>query len=206
MRSLSHRFLFIHVPKTAGNALQNVLRQYSDDTVVCIAPYHDGLERFEVRSSTYGTVKHSTLADYRREYGVALLGELFKFCVVRNPWDRCVSHFLSPHRGTVTWNKRKFLKFVRSEIRPLSFYISADPVEETTLERSLKNVDFVMRFERLQEDFDEVCVRVDIPKTSLPRRNSSGKADFRSYYDSESAAYVSARFHDEIAHFGYTLS
>jgi hypothetical protein len=29
--SLRHRFLFVHIPKTAGNSIQSVLRSYYDD-------------------------------------------------------------------------------------------------------------------------------------------------------------------------------
>ena len=34
MISLARQFLFVHVPKTAGNAIQNKLRAYSEDVVV----------------------------------------------------------------------------------------------------------------------------------------------------------------------------
>lgn len=55
MLSTSHNFLFIHVPKTGGNSLQNVLSEYADDKIVRLSPYQDGVERFEVRSGRYDT-------------------------------------------------------------------------------------------------------------------------------------------------------
>src|SRR5262245_20224214 len=99
MISLRHRFLYVHIPKTADNAVQNVLRHYSEDKLVCLSPHQDGVERFEVRNDRYAIQKHSTLSDYERELGGGTLAGLFKFCCIRNPWERAVSYYFSPHRG-----------------------------------------------------------------------------------------------------------
>ena len=203
--SISHRFLFIHVPKTGVNSIQNILKAYSDDAVVCVAPHHDGVERFEVRSGKYKTVKHSTLADYRREYGDELLSRLFTFCCVRNPWDRCISHFFSPHRGQVEWSKAAFLRFLETEIKPFAWYVTI-PGQPDSLPRNLGNIDFVMRFESLQADFDQACQRLSLPPMVLPRRNASSRDAYQLYYDAETADAVAAKFSDEIQYFGYSLS
>jgi len=34
MISIKHNFIFIHVPKTAGNSFQNILKNYSEDKIV----------------------------------------------------------------------------------------------------------------------------------------------------------------------------
>ena len=206
MLSLTHKFLFVHVPKTGGNSVQDFLRKYSADLFVRTAPHQDGVERFELRSSRYKTVKHSTLRDYQREYGPELLAQLFKFCCVRNPWDRCISYFFSPHRGQIAWNRAAFLSLVEEKVKPLRYYASIDPgKDDGSIALCVQNFDFVIRYEQFQADFDIACQRLNVPISTLPRRNASGKDDYRKYYDSQTADFVFAKFSDEITYFGYSL-
>ncbi len=109
MLSTSHRFLYVHVPKTGGNSIQSVLAPYAEDVIVRQRPDQDGVDRFAVRSDRFNTRKHSTLAEYRAAYGDTLFHALRKFWCVRNPWDRAVSHFFSPGRIAGTDAQDDFL-------------------------------------------------------------------------------------------------
>lgn len=203
MLSRSRSFLFIHVPKTAGNAIQDALRDHADDRIVCLAPHHDGVQRFEIRSDRYRTVKHSTLAEYRREYGTALTSRLFTFSCVRNPWERCMSHFFSPHRGAVRWDRDAFIEFVARTVQPARHYLSASPAEP--LADAVAGLDFVIRHERLREGFAEACSRIGLPELPIQVRNASLEADPLRHYDAETIRIVGDRFHEEIECFGYAL-
>ena len=125
----------------------------------------------------------------------------FSYGFVRNPWDRCISHYFSPHRGVVHWNENEFLRFVREQVRPLAYFLGAGSLRE-----GLGNVDAVLRFERLQADFDATCRKLGLPRLELPRRNVSGKGDFRRFYDTRTARLVEEIFAEEIGLFGYSLS
>lgn len=204
MLSLKHNFLFIHIPKTGGNSIQNIISQYSNDEVVCPSPHQDGVERFEVRSQKYNTHKHSTYAEYRREYGSDAFDGLFKFCCVRNPWERVVSHYFSPHRGQVVWSREAFLQFINSpEVKPLAYYL-AD--EGDDLQAAVAKMSFVVRYENIQADFDQVCDLLGLLRTNLPHRNKSNREDYSKYYDRESAAVVMEKLKAEIELFGYTYA
>lgn len=203
MLSTDRKFLFVHVPKTGGNSIQNVLRRYSDDHIVTVAAHQDGIERFEVRSSAYRTHKHSTLAEYRREYGPDLFARLFKFACVRNPWDRVVSFYFSPHRGQVEWNRGDFVRFI-STVQPVAHFLTTEVNSAPSLADAVKNLDLVLRFENLQAEFDQMCRLVGLQTQTLPVRNQSRREGYRRYFDAETVAAVAARFHEEIALFGYS--
>jgi len=199
--SLKHGFLFIHIPKTAGNSIQNVLKEYSEEKVVSIAPHQDGVERFEVRSDDYTIQKHSTLWDYQQQLGSDVIDRLFKFTCVRNPWDRMISFYFSPHRGAVSWDREKFIALV-NEVKPGMNFVSSEDSAVTGKE-SFKNMDFYIRFEELDEGFKDVCQRIEIPSIPLNQRNVSNHKHYSSYYDAESLELVRERFCEEINFFGF---
>ena len=60
MLSLKHKFLFIHIPRTGGNSIQNHLRQFSEDNLESVQKGpNDTLHRFEVINRRLKTTKHS---------------------------------------------------------------------------------------------------------------------------------------------------
>jgi len=197
---MAHNFLFVHIPKTAGNSIQNVLRTYSEDKIVCL-PNQDGFERFEVRSVNFNLHKHSTLQDYRKELGNELFQRLFKFTSVRNPWDRVVSRFFSPSRGAVSWERETFAKYIE-QIPPLSAHITLEGETYPATNR-YSSLDFIIRYESLNDDFKKVCGLIGIPWVPLPIRNKSSRKSYSVYYDDELVELVRDRFHEEIAYFGY---
>lgn len=201
MLSTSHGFLYIHVPKTAGNSVQSVLAPYACDRIEVVGPHQDGHDRFEVRSDRFATHKHSSLADYHGEYGPTMLAKLFKFTCVRNPWERAVSFWFSPHRGPVTWDRAAFAAFVDT-MPPVTAYLSRDRAGNSLAE-CLAGIDFVMRHETLDRDFRVACANIGIPHRELPVRNRSASRPYRDYYDQDMAAQVARRFAEEIDCLGY---
>jgi hypothetical protein len=198
--SLAKKFLFIHIPKTAGNSLQNILSQYSEEEVVSIAPYQDGIERFELRSTKYEIRKHSSLADYKNQLGDSFIDQLFKFTCVRNPWERMVSYYFSPHRGVVEWNREQFVRLL-DKVLPAYSYIK--DLESDVENSDFSNMDFYMRFENLDADFETACNRIGIPNEKIPVRNASDSQHYSHYYDEELIELVANRFSRDIDYFGY---
>jgi hypothetical protein len=66
-------------------------------------------------------------------------------------------------------------------------------------------VDYIGRFERLADDFAEVCRRTSRAGLELPHLKRSGHSDFRSRYDDVSAGIVADRFAADIDRFGYAF-
>jgi hypothetical protein len=143
-----------------------------------------------------------------------ILGEkydnYFKFGFVRNPWDRLVScwsdktteSFKSnyPHSRFTQATNKSFDCFVDllkngafgedRHIVPQVFFIPPD-------------LDFIGKFENLQQDFNIVCDKIGIPQQILPHKNKSKHKHYTEYYDDETREIVAQKYARDIEYFGY---
>jgi len=200
MISFQKRFLFVHIPKTAGNSIQSVLRDYSEDQIVALRSEQDGIERFGLRNPNYKIRKHSTLAEYRMALGDEQFRSLYKFACVRNPWDRMVSYYFTPTQQAGELDRREFRKVI-SKALSVADYLRLDQGDDDPF----ANVDYIMRFENLVEDFRAVCTTLGIPTVPLPQYNRSSRERYSKYYDDELRELVRKRFAPEIERFDYTF-
>lgn len=198
MISLQKRFLFVHIPKTAGNSIQSALRDYSEDQLVALRKEQDGIERFGLRNPNYNIKKHSTLREYRDALGDEQFRSLYKFACVRNPWDRMVSYYFTPTQSHENWDRKKFRGII-SQTVSIADYLRLNRDEEDPF----ANLDYIMRFENLAEDFRTVCGTLSISPATLPRYNRSTREHYSKYYDDELRELVRTRFAAEIERFGY---
>ena len=209
MISIQKKFLFIHVPKTGGNSIQNLLYPFSEDQIITPKPHQDGKERFEIKNERYNIKKHSTLNEYRSEIEPHLFSQLFKFSIIRNPWERMISLYFTPGRQITQWDRNEFEHLVENA-KPLRDYVTFHPVLPSwyppllkkILDQSPKNLtndlDFLIKFENLEQDFHTVCKTLHIPCRSLPHRNKSKRNPYSTYYDSDLKKMVGQKFMEEI--------
>jgi hypothetical protein len=123
-----------------------------------------------------------------------------------------ISFYLSPHRGVRDWNRGDFIQLLE-KVPTLDDYICLrdSPLKRliNRLHVSLDNrpldsdIDHLLRFEYLEQDFSDICHKIGIPAVSLPRRNASIRNDYRQYYDEETCEMVRLKFAKEIAFGGY---
>ena len=200
MISFQKRFLFVHIPKTAGNSIQSTLRDYSEDQLVALRKEQDGIERFGLRNPNYKIKKHSPLCEYRDALGNEQFRSLYKFTCVRNPWDRMVSYYFTPTQGPEAWDRKKFRNTI-SKAASVADYLRLDRNEQDPF----ANVNYILRFENLADDFRTVCGSLGISPATLPRYNRSSRDHYSKYYDDEIRELVRTRFAAEIERFGYTF-
>ena len=200
MISFQKGFLFVHIPKTAGNSIQSALRDYSEDQLVALRKEQDGIERFALRNPKYKIRKHSTLRQYRDTLGEEQFRKLYRFTCVRNPWDRMVSYYFTPTQNPESWDREKFYGIISKAIS-IADYLRLNENEKDPF----ANVDYIMRFENLADDFRTVCNQLDISPVTLPQYNRSMREHYAKYYDDELRDFVRTRFAEEIERFGYTF-
>jgi hypothetical protein len=180
MISLQNRWLFIHNPRTGGNSLQSILFPHSDDRLIT-GPFADGIDRFGIRGR-YTPDKHASIADYASRLSDDVFAGLFKFTIVRNPWERAISAYFTP------------MRWISRGVQPV--WVKADFVdalpELPSMTQMLRGasgaieVDFVLRFESLDADATALFARIGLEGRTLPHRNLGLQArDWRRYYAEE---------------------
>jgi hypothetical protein len=200
MISFQKRFLFVHIPKTAGNSIQSVLRNYSEDQLLALRKEQDGIERFGLRNPKYKIRKHSTLREYRETLGEEQFRKLYRFTCVRNPWDRMVSYYFTPTQNPESWDRKKFREIISKAVS-IGDYLRLNETEEDPF----ANVNYIMHFENLADDFRTLCNQLGISPATLPQYNRSTREHYSKYYDGELREFVRTRFAADIERFGYTF-
>jgi hypothetical protein len=199
MISHKYRFIFIHIPKTAGTSIEEALR---DETCQLLP------REWDHACIPHTPLNHLTLRELA-DYGVLSPEQLrayFKFCFVRNPWDRLISEVFCPWvapqfkdlsvEQRIRWacELAATTNGIGNHLRLQREFIDSDGLQ----------MDFVGRFERLAEDFDQVCQLLGIP-ASLLHLNRTDHCPYQEYYDQETRELAAATYRRDIAEFGYTF-
>ena len=194
----THKFAFIHIPKTGGCSIKQILKHYEDDSTVPI--YHRTVSKVIWK---YG---------YTKDY--------YKFSFVRNPWDRFVSAFMYLRGGGQRKQKGDRIaqqdilkngegdmkKFLNSGFDFKKHIRHMNPQVDFLLRKGKNVMDYIGRYETLSEDFDKVCNHLNIDLWSLPTANrTSGKAEkeYIEYFDKETEEIIGEAYRDDIEMLGY---
>lgn len=212
--SLRYKFLFVHIAKTGGTSVRDSLWYYK-----WTDPYR--IPQF-LCSKLSGLAGHRIGAKFPRHAKAIAAQEmlprevyegLFKFAFVRNPWDLQVSswHHLRRERPDLVAGIADFEAFLDWKLdpaRPPQYHADMSTVTQADYLVDLHGkliVDFVGRYENLQEDFAEACRRIAIkqPKLLHSRKAGDRKNDYRAYYSDRTAQRVADFYQADVERFGY---
>lgn len=157
---------------------------------------------------------HAPASEIRRLVGTDRFRSYFKFCFVRNPYDRAVSDYrwrLGTRRvdpGQVGFVE--FLRRIADRDRPDPEGLVAAHPDNWSLYTIDDHVvaDAVGRFETLNHDLADICRRIGLPfdpATLGHHKRGDDRRDYRDWYGDEEQALVARVFAQEIAHFGYSF-
>jgi hypothetical protein len=135
-----------------------------------------------------------------------------KFSIVRNPWDKAVSHYEYRVKYNAQGLGDRHLSFpvwVR-----LTYGDQAPPYyDKPKMFMPQVNwlrihgrlcTDAVLRFETLSQDFHNLARQLTLD-CELPHLNATKRRPYREYYSTEAVDVIGTWFRDDIAEFGYTF-
>lgn len=200
----AHRLLFVHVQKTGGVTLTNMLKEQLPD-VRSVSRRHAPLTKI--------LRKEPELVDY------------WTFGFVRNPWDRMVSWWAmisnwrdwSQRSGTPIEDKWNEMWRGASEYTSFEQFVTEGPESFANLRRNQidylhaelpkrgvsRRADFIGRTENLEADTAVVFEHFGLPFERAAHDNRSKRTGYRDYYTPATRDRVAEVFAKDIAEFGY---
>ncbi|MDP7009149.1 MAG: sulfotransferase family 2 domain-containing protein [Phycisphaerales bacterium] len=215
--SKKHKFIFIHIPKVAGQSVTNALMPHAAMSwqrfLAPIVPFRYQLKLYtKVRKYTGLTCSPQPFLDHVKadevvhQLGQDVFQEFFSFAFVRNPWAWALSRYTyavkNPRHTRHTFMKQfaDFDAYIRWHCESDDkFYLQKSYICDS---EGNQLVNFVGKQEQLRDDFAKVCSNIGIDAT-LPRFNVSNKSSYHDYYSKETEQLVSKKYAKDIEFFSY---
>jgi hypothetical protein len=207
MISHSHRFVFVHVPKTGGTSVAKTLRPFAEGT--------NGFTRLANRATSKALAgnlfsqfnqplpAHSQAIEYRDFLG-EVYANYYSFSFVRNPFDWHVSLYEYIRQTPRTPNHQEFQTLSFDEFIERRCGEAPSFQKDFVLsENGEKLVDFVGRFETIDVDFQSITETLGI-KVKLQHRNKTRRSEARHYFTEKSQALIVEALDEDFKQFGYS--
>ena len=229
---ISHplKTIFVHIPKTGGTSIEKAL-----DIIGEWPKWNESILWGPVRKrGKKFTAHHLTISQMCENEFISpiVYKEYFSFCFVRNPWERAVSDFswmvkmkkyqisflsicpffiqkIAIHLPLLrTRCFVDFLKFAKKTREENKKWIADHfwPQTKYFLDCNGKQiVDFIGRFENIEDDFLKVTKKIGKPYTKLPHIQKTRHINYRKYYNKEAKELFLNMYHDDIKYLGYSF-
>lgn len=189
----SHNFVFVAITKTGSTSIQKHLK-----------PYKSKYQIEHFKDSAYSN--HCPLKNMYEEF--PFIENYFKFAVVRNPFSWVVSWYFY-RKKIKNKNNTRGIAFNEwlSNRNSSAYNISGIGLTFSQHDMLSYNnnieLDYVAKFENLQQDFNTICDKIGIERQQLPHKNKTEHKHYTEYYDEETKQIVMERFAKDIECFGY---
>jgi hypothetical protein len=202
--SISKKFIFIHIYKCAGTSMAESLRPWCQNNVfdkiltkLNLLPSLASIESEVPHHPTALEVKKHLKSKYWNNY--------YKFAFTRNPFDMEVSlyHYMLQNENH---RQHDLIKSMVSFDEYIDWRVKNDLHNQHRYVIDTKGdliVDFIGKFENLNDDFEIVCNSIGIP-CNLPKLNQSKRQnDYQKYYSKYSQKLVEEYFAKDLEIFNY---
>jgi len=196
-----HRFVFIHIPKTAGGSVRQALMRTANG---------------KKPSGIYQHASATTIRDLDKNR----FNKYFSFTIVRNPWARMWSiyKFNLERKGKghmdvgnsfedFLMNKKRTHNWAKTFINP-NTPLQRRPQTDWILDEDGKCiVDYIGKFETLKKSLKEICSKINIPVPPLVKTHkTSDNIPYTRAYSQKGIDFIANHFKTDIEQFGYDFN
>jgi hypothetical protein len=198
MKLYKYKFIFIHIPKSGGNSLHQLMKHINDHKLITFINQFTNKEDIDIKCEiTKKSIKHVNILYYRNMYGNQI-NNYFKFTIVRNPYDRALSYYFYFYNTSKIFDKEKFIKLINNKedtsLDPAHLFIdeSFHIVYFEDLVQNLKNLNY----------FNDV---IDINYDKFPKLNISynSEINYENVLDEECKNIVYNKYKKDFELFNY---
>ena len=206
--------VFVHIPKTAGTSIEQVLYPRLSRKRLTISRMSDTNLFVGWNEEHKFWMHHATMQQINDFYEKDVF-KYFKFSFVRNPYEREISDWkFLRGKSHKRWRSKTFLKYLNREGN-FERILSNSNDKSTRTDHTYPQydfiyddngkclVDFIGKTENLQEDFNIICDKIGIPRQKLPHEKKGDYKHYTEYYDDETREIVAEKYAKDIEYFGY---
>ena len=214
---ISHekKFLFLHIPKTAGTSVRNALLPYANPLEVelksrIIRRILNGFTPYKYIDFRH--YPHWTLSKAQNTLPAYIFDSYTKFCFVRHPvdWQYSMFRHILSHSHLPKFKKEFGFIYENSDFEEYINWrieqgVIPQAIQMINKDKSL-GVDIVARFENIQNDFQRICNSVNITAT-LPflNKNNKNKNNKDKVISDNARELIYKHYKIDYELFGYTL-
>ena len=204
MISFKHKFIFIHIPKTAGTSIVKTLSLYSEDGVNDKGDIKPSIELIKLareKNIRINNYKHFTYNKYKQLLGDRIK-DFFIFSVIRTPYERIPSVYYYSNITGVSLTS--FIGAIQNGVH----IIPSIGIKQNMIDTFIGGVEdiFLLRFENLNKDWKNLLDRLNLPYLSLDYLNVGRRIDYNNLYrDSRLLVVMNTVFGEEIEKYSYEI-
>ena len=225
--SNSHKFIFIHILKTAGTSITYAMDDFFqwNDLVLGSTKFGEAIQNYY--RARYNLFKHSTAIETREQVGDDIWNDYFTFTFVRHPYSRALSFYsyiqrMVQTRG-ITKNDLNTLRNMQQD--PVTHwpwpailhYLESDNFTEFIQKTNIRPqtewildedeniiVDFIGTVENINKDITIVAEKIDLDLPPLELYNQSGSETIDlSFMDENDYHYLFREFRKDFEILNY---
>lgn len=199
-----NKFIFIHIPKTGGTALSEILLEGGAASI-------EPDEKYKIGHRKDQSLVHMTFQELSKDLNSSF-EDYYKFTIIRNPWDRAVSLWASKFKNK-GWSFVQFLNIIENKDQKIldKVFINHNigrsmirPQHDFVFINNKNMLDKVYRFEDFENSVEHIKNKLGFEK-EIEKINASKRTHYSDYYNEKTKRQIEKIYKKDIITFDYSF-